>query len=100
MQFIPQGSWFIATYKYIEGVVFMKLSRSFKEYVANRFYNQFCDVASNYIEENLSSMTFIIRNSFISDKAAALSIIENKLSALTDMPGHWADSAAYSPSFP
>lgn len=34
----------------------MRQNRSFKEYIANRFYNQFCDVASNYIEEYLSNL--------------------------------------------
>lgn len=34
----------------------MKNSRSFKEYVTNRFYNQFCDAVSHFIEDNLSEL--------------------------------------------
>ena len=47
------------------------------------YIEQYISFVESLVVESL--MTFIIRNSFISDKAAALSIIENKLSALTDM---------------
>ena len=63
----------------------MKQSRSFKEYVANRFYNQFCDVASNYIEENLSSLD--LRSGSVSNiNAASVSDITVKSVSVDNLP--------------
>lgn len=47
------------------------------------YIEQYISFVESMVIESL--MAFIIRNSFISDKTSALSIIENKLSALTDM---------------
>lgn len=48
----------------------MKQSRSFKEYVANRFYNELCDAASSYIEENIASLD--LRSSRVENIESAL----------------------------
>ena len=64
----------------------MATQRSFKEYVADKFYDQLSAAVSTYIEDNLSSLD-LCSNRVSHVDAAELSDISIKMVGVDDLPG-------------
>ena len=66
----------------------MAQNRSFKDYVANRFYNELYDAVSSYLEQNHRDLDVSSRLVHTID-STELSHIDIKNVFVDNLPGYW-----------